>query len=640
MLSTMRLMGVLVAALFSASCTSSGSLLVQLVSDMSPGREIDLAVVSLDGIDSDGSPTPIPRAASLGRPVRLASFASVGAGRHTIRVTLRLGDREVLSRAVVRDVEGSTIVTVLMTRDCAGIVCPGSGSPTAIACLGGQCVEPGCDEEHPELCPTPECHVDGDCMAMSTVACAPQHCSSSGICFSRPDDALCAPAQLCDGQLGCVAVGSDAGPPPTDGGLDAAPNVDAGDDAGSDAGRDAGVPTCPVGQHRLAGICRPSLDVNGDGFADLVIGAQAYMSMQGRADLYLGGAAGLTLGGTFLHGVAGERIGFTVIAAGDTNGDGLDDFIVSGHNVAPSHGYLIFGRPSYTGGAITPDVELPNAELELSQFMSSVGDVDGDGLADVVLGRDGAPVALYLYRGRSGSGLPMMPDDELGVADIGNLFGGDLDGDGRGDLLATGPLGGASEHVRVFLSRGGVFGTTPDATLLCPEASASNFGPSAVVDVDGDGIDDLVVGASGGTSGVYVFRGRAGLTPGPSPRNVPLSGRTAVGQWLTSLGDIDLDGYGDVALTADGLRSVVVARGGASGLAVTMTSYMLPSRGGRTQVRLTAADFDGDGEVDLAVGDPAADSVYVIRGPLTGMLSETWTIAPGVGGFGGSLSAR
>lgn len=636
----MRIVGVVCAVLLAASCTRTDSVLVQLVSDMAPGREIDVAVVTLDG--AGDVTTPIPATASLGRPVRLASFASVPSGRHSIGVSLRLGRREVLARTVTREIGGSTIVTVLMTRDCTGVVCPGSGSPTAVACLGGQCVEPGCDEEHPELCPSPQCQVDADCHTASTVACAPERCSGSGVCFSRPDDALCSAGQLCDGQLGCVAVGSDAGVP-TDGGLDAA-STDAGHDAGRDAGQDAGTTSCPVGQHFRNGVCHPFLDVNGDGFADLVVGAQAYMSSQGRVDLYLGGASGLTFAGTFFHGVANERVGFTVVGVGDTDGDHLDDFLVSGHNSATtSQAYFFRGSASYPTTTLTPDVALPNESTEFSQFMAGVGDQDGDGLGDAVIGRDGTTM-LYSYRGHAGAGLSATPDAMFAIPDLGMLSGGDLDGDGRGDFVASGPLGGTGEHVRVFLSRAGAYPTTPDATLTCPDGTALNFGPSAILDVNGDGLNDLAVGASGGATGaVYVFQGRASASPNAVPLRFTATGHTGIGHWITSLGDADRDGYEDLAIVGDGLTQVIVARGSSMGLVATTAVYALPVRAGRTQVRLAAADFDGDDEVDLAVGDPAANSVYVIRGPLvlsSGDLTETWTLAPSAGGFGGALAAR
>lgn len=205
----------------------------------------------------------------------------------------------------------------------------------------------------------------------------------------------------------------------------------------------------------------------------------------------------------------------------------------------------------------------------------------------------------------------------------------------------AGPLGGTSEHVRVFLSRAGAYPTTPDATLTCPDGTALSFGPSAIADVTGDGLNDVVVGASGGPNGaVYVFSGRAGTPPQPVPTTLSAATHTGLGHWLTALGDVDLDGFEDVAIVADGGSTVLIARGSGAGLVLSSSSYALPVRAGRTRVRLTAADFDGDGQVGLAVGDPAANSVYVVRGPLlSGALAETWTLGS-VSGLGFSLAAR
>ena len=627
-------------------------MLVQLVSNMAPGREIDAAdvVIATNGNTVGTGSLSIPSTASLGRPVRIASFVGLAGGRYDIAVTLRRGSTTVQSRHVTRDVDGATVVTVLMTRECNGVMCPGAGDPSAEACLGGRCVQPGCDEEHPELCPMPQCHTDADCAAMmTTVACAPERCSASGTCFSRPDDGLCASGQLCDSLIGCVSVGSDAGPLPSDVGTSdmgqhdsGPPPMDAGHDGGVDANVDAS--GCAVGAHFHGGSCHAFLDVNGDGIGDLVVGASAESSTNGAAYLYRGSSMGPVLVGKFTTTNAGEHVGMAVADVHDTNGDGFDDVLVSGHAFGPGHAYLILGQaslPATLASAVT--LGAPGS-TEFGQFMAGVGDVDGDGLADAVVSEDGRSLS-HLYLGHMGTGLASLPIADTMPPDLfGSFAPGDLDGDGAGDLALPGALL-SNEHVHLYLARAGRFpAATPTATLMCPDGANLGYGALARADVNGDGRIDLIVGASAdGTGTVFVYLARAGMTPalGPTTR---MTGSTALGAALTGLGDIDGDHFEDVAVASDvtGSARVTIFRGTATGALVAGSSYVLPVVAGRTRVMLDATDLSADGVVDLIVGDPIAGHVYVVRGPLTAAtLTTSYDLAPmGAGSFGGAIAAH
>jgi hypothetical protein len=145
----------------------------------------------------------------------------------------------VAMRPVVVTVTGSTGVTVVITRDCRGVVCPGPGDdPAATACLAERCVEPECTVATPELCPPPQCSSAGECPPGP--ACTEPQCEG-GACLVAARDARCAPDELCDPELGCVPRPEpvDAGAPVDAGtGMDGGPGPDAG--PGRDAGGDAG----------------------------------------------------------------------------------------------------------------------------------------------------------------------------------------------------------------------------------------------------------------------------------------------------------------------------------------------------------------------------------------------------------------
>lgn len=190
-----------------ACAPGSGSLTVQLVSDMTPGVELDRARAMLarsDGTDL-GTPVEVSLAAgrSLGRPTRLALFSAIAADDYVLTVEVARGGRTVQSRALRVRVEGDVVRTVLLTRDCGGVSCPGGADPSAVACLGGRCVDPHCAPEDPTSCGTPECSADADC-GPGPVDCAPRRCTA-GTCVATPDDALCTGGASCDAIVGCVA---------------------------------------------------------------------------------------------------------------------------------------------------------------------------------------------------------------------------------------------------------------------------------------------------------------------------------------------------------------------------------------------------------------------------------------------------
>lgn len=147
---------------------------------------------------------------ALGRDLttglRVAELGELAVGTYLVRVTLvDLADTEVLRRDVLVTVRETAGVTVLMTRDCLGVMCPLTGDdPTATVCLGGRCVEERCTPEAPEFCPAPECTTGSECADIISM-CAMRACED-GTCFVRTDTATCGDAEYCDPTLGCSAV--------------------------------------------------------------------------------------------------------------------------------------------------------------------------------------------------------------------------------------------------------------------------------------------------------------------------------------------------------------------------------------------------------------------------------------------------
>lgn len=182
---------------------------VDLRTDLLPDREFDAVQTELL-TPGHGEAPPIEVAASAEDDfltgLRVAELPELPLGDHLLEVRLLLGDEVVSTRPLRVVLRDSVAVTVLVTRECAGVACPApDGDPSATACLAGRCVDAGCTPQTPELCPEPACREAADCAAAAS--CATATCEE-GACLVVPDDAACLGGQLCDPEQGCSAVES------------------------------------------------------------------------------------------------------------------------------------------------------------------------------------------------------------------------------------------------------------------------------------------------------------------------------------------------------------------------------------------------------------------------------------------------
>jgi hypothetical protein len=340
-------------------------------------------------------------------------------------------------------------------------------------------------------------------------------------------------------------------------------------------------------------------DVNGDGFADLVVGAiynDSAAKDAGKVYVFLGGEALATGAFVTMTGQgANDQFGVSVAGAGDVNGDGYGDVIVGArldglNGAAAGAAFIYFGGPAMDGA---PDLVLPG-EAAHDWFGNSVagaGDVNGDGYDDVIVG------APFNDRGGSAAGAAYVflggpsPDDTPDVVLVGEVhddqFGwsvagaGDVDGDGRSDVVVGARLhctdavfcpGASYARGRAYVFRGGEpMDATPDA-VLNGDAANDWFGNTVagIGDVNGDGRADVAVGAifadpvvgaavlsAAGTASVYF-----GGTPMDAVMDVLLPGEQANSQsgWaIAAAGDADGDGHEDFWTTAhffdDGVKT-------------------------------------------------------------------------------------
>ncbi len=300
---------------------------------------------------------------------------------------------------------------------------------------------------------------------------------------------------------------------------------------GEEAGDEAGISVSGAG------------DVNGDGFDDLIVGAFGH-GVGGAAYLIYGSSGGpvgeidlSAADAKFLGEGPADSAGWSVSGAGDVNGDGFDDLIIGAFCNSSGHFrngavYLIYGSaigPSGTIDLSAADAKFTGEWIEdyAGRRVSRAGDVNNDGFDEIVVGaylNDAGGTdsgAAYLFYG-SPSGLYGTID--LSTADakfVGEEPGdgaglpvagaGDLNGDGFGDLVVCavandgGGEDGGAAYV-IYGSAGGPSGiidlSTADARLV-GERAGDSAGCSAAgaADVNGDGLDDLMIGAYGNDAG-------------------------------------------------------------------------------------------------------------------------------------------
>jgi len=375
-------------------------------------------------------------------------------------------------------------------------------------------------------------------------------------------------------------------------------------------------------------------DVNGDGYADLIVGASGAdpggKSSAGSSYVVFGKASGFassldlsTLTGADgfrLDGAAaGDRSGFSISTAGDVNGDGFDDLLVGAYGAGPGGksgagtSYVVFGKAS--GFAASIDLATLNgtngfrldglaASDKLGYSVSTAGDVNGDGYADLIVGARWADPNGVKYAGSSyvvfGKASGFASSLDLSILNGANGFrldgaakydnagsavsaAGDVNGDGFADLIVAaigadpGGKSNAGSSYVVFGKASGFAASMVLSTLNGTNGfrldgaatdDSAGFSVSAAGDVNGDGYADLIIGANGADPGgkpqagsSYVVFGKAGgfaasinLSTLNGTDGFRLDGAANYdnsGVSVSAAGDVNGDGFADLIIGAN-----------------------------------------------------------------------------------------
>ncbi len=314
--------------------------------------------------------------------------------------------------------------------------------------------------------------------------------------------------------------------------------------------------------------------MNADGFDDLVVGAPGSSASgldSGVAYLFLGGDPMDPVADRSFVRASGDRLG-SAVAGADVDDDGFSDLIVG----APADDPVRRGRVLlYRGGPGVPDGthdQMLEGTMDGDRFgaaVAAVGDADGDGYVDVLVGAPGwngmgfETGRASLYVGRPSGQLVLaghfngqLAGDRFGATVAG---AGDVNADGFDDLLVGAPDRSTFQprSGRVYLYHGAPFVDGGIDAQFTGQAAHARLGVAATGagDLDGDGFGDVVIGAERSSSlegAVFVYFGEAWTDESPDRVVLGTTADDRLGAALGAGADFDADGVMDILLGAPG----------------------------------------------------------------------------------------
>jgi hypothetical protein len=377
-------------------------------------------------------------------------------------------------------------------------------------------------------------------------------------------------------------------------------------------------------------------DVNNDGFDDFIIGASCNDSSgnnSGSAYLYFGNSSISDSPDIIFTGYGPHnRFGLALGGAGDVNGDGYDDIIIGATVNDSGRAYIYFGGQVMDN---IPDLEITGSRTykNLSFAVSGAGDVNNDGFDDVIVGEHtisgGSGSGAYIFFG--GAQMDNITDITFTGENSGDDFGGsvsgvgDVNNDGYDDVIIGARSNAAGGHNcgRAYLYYGGSSMDNAADVTFTGVAAEDRFGyqVSGAGDVNGDGYDDVLIGASQNDQGgseagqAYLFFGGQQMD---SAADVTFTGEAAdnlFGIALSGAGDVNDDGFDDVIIGTYASFAIIdngfayVYYGGQNMDRVYDAKFTGGASNDRFGISVSSAgDINNDGIDEIIIGADGNDS--------------------------------
>jgi methionine-rich copper-binding protein CopC len=418
-------------------------------------------------------------------------------------------------------------------------------------------------------------------------------------------------------------------------------------------------------------------DFNGDGYGDFIVGADVsgssvvdsayviYGNANGTIPNLSGNSIAASAGFKIVTGASNDYAGASVASAGDINGDGLADAVMTvpfdNVNATGNSSYVIYGKSNAStvygsslnvnGIASSLGFQIKGNAYGFGRAASNAGDMNGDGLNDLLVTGDnnafviygnasGGTIDLVSNNIASSQGYKITPNTAIDLG--GSASGaGDFNGDGLADVIVSATdrayvIYGKSNAAAVAISSGNI---DPGNGFKISGVASFGRAVSSAGDVNGDGLADVMISSrsegAGGT--VYVLYGNTSATG----LDLDVSGGTiAAGRGfkitsafttdnlgsnytsISSAGDVNGDGLADMIISGEDSttasnRSTYIVYGNASGanIAIDSNGNIAASLGFKIKGAVgysvaNGGDINGDGLTDLLVSATEASSTY------------------------------